>query len=345
MAKKKTAKKKSVKKTKSTISSVVQDFVQYIYNEATSALTSTVNASITANGIETPLGVLTLGQIDKGQEILDELYSLFQKKSQTKSVHDLMVDLSGEFYTVIPHRIGRSRRAAEAAVINTLADFNVKQDTLQLMRDMLSVSGKDAQVLVNPEIDKKYKALGCDIKLVEGAKYQELKNYVEKSQVKRSGIKVKAIYSLNRPDEQKSFTSSIGNKKLLFHGSRAKNWFGILSRGLLLPKIVVSLGVNRTDAGWLGNGIYFGDAVCTTLYYTSPGRKRNTRMMAIANVALGKVKDFTKITYGLSGPPAGYNSCHGVRRKSGIHSQFDDDEYVVYNQNQQKLEYLVEYTA
>jgi hypothetical protein len=50
----------------------------------------------------------------------------------------------------------------------------------------------------------------------------------------------------------------------LRRGSRIPNWVGILSRGILLPKIVVSLGVNRTDAGWLGNGIYFGDAICTS---------------------------------------------------------------------------------
>jgi len=331
-------KNKTEKTVTSVLSPTVQDFVQYIYNEATNALTSTVNASITANGIETPLGVLTLGQIDKGQAILDELYELFQKKN--KATQDKMVDLSGEFYTVIPHRIGRSRAAAEQAVINTLTDFNQKQDTLQLMRDMLSVSGKDSQVLVNPEIDKKYNALGCKIEVVEGKKFKELKDYVEKSQIKTNRIKVKSIYSLGRPEEQKAFDTKIGNKKLLFHGSRARNWVGILSRGLLLPKIVVSLGVNRTDAGWLGNGIYFADAVCTTLCYTSPGRKRNTRMMAIANVALGKMKNFNRITYGLKSPPPGYDSCHGVRG-----TQFADDEYVVYTHNQQKLEYLVEYTG
>jgi len=331
--------KKVIKNKVSTLSPVVQDFVSYIYAEATNALTSTINASITANGIETPLGVLTLGQIDKGQKILDELYDLFNSK-KSQSIRDHMVELSGEFYTVIPHRIGRTRAAVEAAVIDSLVDFNAKQDTLQLMRDMLSVSGKDSQVLINPEIDKKYNALGCEIKTVDNKKYQELKDYVEKSQIKTRNIKVKNIYSLCRPEEQKVFADNISNKRLLFHGSRAKNWVGILSRGLLLPKIVVSLGVNRTDAGWLGNGIYFGDAVCTTLYYTSPGRQRNTRMMAIANVALGKMKDFNRITYGLKGPPAGYHSCHGVRGTS-----FADDEYVIYDQKQQKLEYLVEYVS
>src|SRR5207249_1790927 len=41
----------------------LQDLISYIYSEATDALTNTVAAKITAHGIETPLGVLTVGQI------------------------------------------------------------------------------------------------------------------------------------------------------------------------------------------------------------------------------------------------------------------------------------------
>ena len=66
--------------------------------------------------------------------------------------------------------------------------------------------------------------------------------------------------------------------------------------------------------------------------------------MAIARVALGKMKDYTKITYGLTAPPPGFDSCHGVRRRALKPSQFDDDEYVIYDARQQRLEYLVEFS-
>lgn len=316
----------------------VQDLVAFLYKESTKALTSTINASITANGIETPLGALTIGQIDNGQKILDELIDLFGKKSKSK---DDMITLSGEFYTVIPHRFGRSRAAANEAVIDSLEKLSEKQDTLQLMRDMLNVNGSTG-VLMNPEITKKYQALNCTIEPISTAKFKELKDFIEKSQVKSKNIKVKSIYSLYREGEQKEFKSSIGNVKKLFHGSSSKNWVGILSRGLLLPKVVVSLGVHRTDAGWLGNGIYFGDSANTASGYAHEG-SRGTKFMAIAEVALGKEKEFHKITYGLSAPPKGFDSCHGVRRKSKVISQFDDDEYVIYDTKQQKLDYIVEF--
>lgn len=330
---KKLADKQPATKSIITISTEIQELVSYLYNEATNALTSTINASITANGIETPLGVLTIGQIEKGQAVLDQLTGIFEKKKKNQ---DEITQLSGDFYTVIPHRFGRSKEAALAAVIDTAAKINEKQDTLQLMRDMLNVNGK-SNVLVNPEIEQKYKALNCNIDAISLGKFKEIKEYIEKSVIRGgSKVKVKNVWQIHRPDEHKAFTKDVNNHKLLFHGSASKNWVGILSRGLLLPKIVVTLGVHRTDAGWLGSGIYFGDAACTSMAYAAPG-KRGTRFMTVATVALGKMKDFNKITYGLKEPPSGYHSCHGVRG-----TQFSDDEYVIYSHDQQKLEYLAE---
>jgi poly [ADP-ribose] polymerase len=104
-----------------------------------------------------------------------------------------------------------------------------------------------------------------------------------------------------REPEYTEYNTKIGNDKLLFHGSGAHNWVGILSRGLLLPKQVVKLGVHRTDQGWLGHGIYFGDSISTALNYASSGRSGST-FIGVANVALGKIKEYTEITYGLNSP-------------------------------------------
>jgi poly [ADP-ribose] polymerase len=67
--------------------------------------------------------------------------------------------------------------------------------------------------------------------------------------------------------------------------------------------------------------------------------------MAVARVALGRERDFRKITYGLSAPPSGFDSCHGVRARSGVASDFADDEFVIYDSRRQRLEYLVEFTV
>ncbi|RUL87515.1 WGR domain-containing protein [Tautonia sociabilis] len=291
--------------SKSTLHPGVRNLVRYIYDEAKGALTNTVAAKITAHGIETPLGVLTLGQIEKGEAILQELYDLFNKK-RAKDREGRMLRLSGDFYSAIPHRIGRSRSAVEAAVINSLEAFEQKQQTLQLMKDMLQVNGEGGDILFSEQVDREYEALGSRVEWLDPgeSEFKEMADYVIRSQIKSKSIKVKNIFRVRRDAEWERFAAAVGNERLLFHGSRISTWVGILSRGILLPKIVVSMGVHRTDAGWLGHGIYFGDAACTSCFYTTPGRKK-TRLMAIARVALGKMKDYTKITYGLTAPPRG----------------------------------------
>ncbi len=345
-------KEKRAARPPSSLASDVQSLVRYIYEEATTALTTTVAAKITANGIETPLGVLTLGQIERGEAVLLQLYALLQKHGAatgTAHVTDpkfiaATQEYSGEFYTCIPHRIGRTREAIATSVINNLAQFEQKQETLQLMKDMLQVDGDSGSVLFSDEIDLKYQALKCGVSmLLPGSiEFQRVSDHVIKSQIKSKAIKVRNIYTLKRDDEYDAFRSDIDNQRELFHGSRVKNWVGLLSRGILMPKIAVSMGVNRTDAGWLGNGIYFGDTSCTAAFYTTAGAK-GSRFMAVARVALGKMKEYTKITYGLEKPPEGFESCHGVRHKLLRPSQFADDEFVIYAQNQQRLEYLVEF--
>lgn len=308
----------------------VSALVSYLYSEAVNTLTTTVNASITANGIETPLGVLTIGQIDVGQSILDQIAAAIGKARRNR---EELSALSGQFYTAIPHRLGRTRQAIESAVITSPNDVVAKNDTLQLMRDMLNVNSQ-SNVLISSEAAQKYKALNCDIACLDTSEFARIKKYIEKSA--RRQVSIKNIWKISRPVESKEFDSTIGNEKLLFHGSSVSNWVGILSRGILLPKAVVKLGVHRTDAGWLGHGIYFGDDIQTSRNYAATGQK-GTSFISIARVSLGKVKQYRKITYGLSSPPPGFDSCHGVKG-----SEFDDDEFVIYKQNQQKLEYLIE---
>lgn len=323
-------KKKTKGKAVPSIDKSIAELVNYLYSEAVNTLTTTVAASVTANGIETPLGVLTIGQVDTGQTILDKITIAVNKSRRSKKE---LSTLSGQFYTAIPHLLGRSRKAVEDAVITTLGGILAKNETLQLMRDLLNING-DSNVLMSSEIVQKYKALHCDIGCPNNAEFNRIKKHI--AETGRQG-KIKNIWKVSRLDEQKTFDAKIGNDKLLFHGSSVSNWIGILSRGILLPKAVVKLGVRRTDAGWLGCGIYFGDDIKTSCAYANPGKK-GTMFISIARVALGKVKRYRKITYGLSSPPRGFNSCHGVKG-----SEFYDDEFVIYKQNQQALEYLIEY--
>merc|ERR1711991_965956 len=68
----KPAVKKVVNKS-SDLPADVQHFVRKIYSEATGNLKRNVDCKITKRGIETPLGVLSKAQIERGDGILDKI--------------------------------------------------------------------------------------------------------------------------------------------------------------------------------------------------------------------------------------------------------------------------------
>ncbi|KAL6051688.1 Poly [ADP-ribose] polymerase [Balamuthia mandrillaris] len=334
---------------------LVEELVQYIYSEATSQLTATVSARITAKGIETPLGVLNLSSVERGEAILDEMEVLLAEGNLSG---DRARELSSMFYTVIPHRIGRSKQDIEASVLKTLDAIEKKRELLQLMKDMMEVNertgGGAGEGSTTTELDNKYKALRCEIRPLEkgGSEYQRIYDYVlhgaELPDEGNDDIEINNIFAVKREVEhlrwKEANADAIGNNKLLYHGSRISNWVGILSRGLLMPKSIETLGGKRTDYGLLGGGLYFGGQASTSAQYTSAGKK-GTRFLLLHTVALGRIKQLTKITPGLTAPPAGYDSVQGMSRKHGVESDFKDDEFVVYSLGQQREEYLVEFRS
>jgi hypothetical protein len=60
--------------------------------------------------------------------------------SITQGVADVIFPESSlQFYTLIPHRLGRSKAEMAAAIIDTIEKLEEKQELLQLMKDVLKV--------------------------------------------------------------------------------------------------------------------------------------------------------------------------------------------------------------
>jgi ankyrin repeat protein len=325
------------KPTSSQIDPNVQEFVEYIYSEAKSEFITNFDVKFTPKGIETPLGVLSSFQIDKGERVLKEINNILKASEEEVCSNSKLETLSSQFYTTIPHNIGKTKEESLKHVIRTLPHLQAKQDQLQLMRDILSANSSGA---LKSELDVKYKALKCDIQYLKqgSSEYHEVEKLVSHNQ-ENEDIEIVSIYKIKRANEHERFTRSIANPTVLFHGTHITNVVGVLSRGILPPKTVVGVGGKRTDFGWLGSGIYFAPNPRSSVKFTTAG-SRGTRVLLVATVALGTTKEYDRITPNLERPPMGFHSAHG---KPGHGSEFNEDEYVVYKPEQQKLEYLVEF--
>ena len=94
--------------------------------------------------------------------------------------------------------------------------------------------------------------------------------------------------------------------------------------------VVEELGVERTDVGCLGYGIYFSDCASTSLKYTTPSKNRpGRRLLCICQVALGQSANYYSFAPTLVKPPDGFHSTHGIKRTDENHSMFTVSNYFV----------------
>lgn len=341
----KTTKKKSSKKKKSVlIDQNVRSLIETLYKEAGEALTQRANVKITADGFATPLGVLTLGQVDRGFGILSDVRRAIQN-GQLSTVKEL----SSDFYTTIPHRIGRSRAAIEAAVISSIEKSDEAEETLQLMKDMLNINqDSDQNLFATDEVDEKYRALKTDIEFVPKSDplWDKIRHYVNSTESSYHGrsLQVKNVYRISRHGENKAFNPKrLEDVRELFHGTRSRNVVGIMTRGLLLPNVAARHGAQITGA-MFGPGLYFADQSTKSANYCGYGYNTRSSFMFIAGVALGKIKKYQSAQTQLRSPPPGYDSVMGeasVNRATW--GRLVHNEYIIFNNNQQELRYIVEF--
>lgn len=278
---------------------------------------------------------IALWKVDEAESILLQIQSVLNEGSE-----ELAEKLSMEFYSILPHVPEYDQPIVSKKLLSQ------KKDLCQLLRDMVSVSEASGWS-PNGHLHAKYKALRCYVQSLpsDSEEFNEMNNCVTDSQFRPTCIKIHNIYAIYRDIEYAEYTNHISNRQLLFHSTLPSNIVGILSRGLNLPKILVEeSGIKRTDIGMLGNGIYFTNSASTCIKYSATNKIRNTRFILVSEVALGNVYNTKKFQTSLTNPPDGFDSVHGVKTSETEVSDFQDDEFVIYNPHQQRLKYLIEFS-
>ncbi|XP_033905204.3 protein mono-ADP-ribosyltransferase PARP4-like isoform X4 [Acipenser ruthenus] len=309
----------------SSISQEVTVFVELIWTEALGCfddvLASPVN-SISPNDVSRAEGILL----------------------QARKAMDEGVDQNGlrgimsEFYTILQHKHRMDFNITKKMI-------STKLDLCQLIRDIVNAS-EATLWSPTPSSLAKYQALRCSVEHVapNTEEFSTIKELLMHRNESLTSVRIHQIFRIGRVNEMLDFQSQLGNVQPLFHASSASSFVGILSRGLLLPKVAVEQhGIDRTDIGNLGCGIYFSNALSTILKYSKPSESDGTRLLVVCDIALGECKHLHKKDFTLASAPAGYSSVLGVRQTADVASEFQDDEYVVYNPSQVQIKYVVQF--
>ncbi|CAF4313360.1 unnamed protein product [Rotaria sp. Silwood2] len=315
-----------------------------------------------------PLGKLSKSQVAKGFEILEELEAVMENKKKGS-----YADISSKFYTVVPHDFGRARpipidnREAlqkKYDMLAVLADIELAQSIQKDKGDEEKSKKKAEQAKPHP-YDVNYGLLKCSLEHIDvnSEEFKVIQKYTDNTQGYRK-CKIIDVWRVGREGEGELFAShdKIGNRKLLWHGTNVAVVVAILKSGLrIMPH----------SGGRVGKGIYFASENGKSSGYvgtTTDHDKKQIGIMFLNEVALGKEHSITVDDSSLKTPPANFDSVvargqtepdpkgdvditiDGKKvtvptgkpiKTTYTSSSFSQSEYLIYQENQCRIRYLL----
>lgn len=311
-----------------------------------------------------PLGQLSKTQVQKGYQVLEELEEAI-KSNSAKSINDL----SSRFYTVIPHSFGRR----VPPPINTVDLLHKKIDMLNVLNDIeiavalqkgAEAQGPEPELLPHPA-DENYKKLKADLEWVDpkSDEYGWIERYMHNTGSSYYKLKLVDAFRMNRHGEGDRFQAhrEYEERKLLWHGTNIAVVAAICSTGLrIMPH----------SGGRVGKGIYLASENGKSVNYV--GWAGTTGCMFLAEAALGKEHTITRDDSSLKAAPPGHG-CIVARghtepdpKDDIVHefegnkvvipvgkpipqpkyksSSFTQSEYLVYQESQVRLRYVLRVT-
>lgn len=304
-----------------------------------------------------PLGNLSKEHIETGYEALREIDGILKdEKIDAKKKDKLLLAATNKFYTLIPHDFGTNT----ATVINTMEELQAK---LKLMEALIDI--EIAATLLKQEegegesiVDANYKKLNTALEPIDKTHddFKWVHSYLnnQKGSWKAELIDVFRV-DRNGDSEKAKTVGHLGNKQLLWHGSRVSNYVGILSQGLrIAPPEAPKSGYR------FGKGIYFADICDKSIGYCR-GAGSDYILMMLVEVTLGKQKELKQDQYmekalpgsdstkamGAIAPESSFTLPDGVvvpsgkPKNTGVISSCMHNEYIVYTVPQATIKYLL----
>jgi len=306
-----------------------------------------------------PLGQITKSQVGKGYDVLNELEDAIEKKRGQARYQTL----TSEFFTLIPHSFGRQR----PPVIDNLDLVLKKKEMLNVLSDIEVALGLQKEVKTDSKAklkphpaDEHYETLKADMDWIDpkSKEYEFIEKYIEATADRK--VNIVDVFSLDRHKEDARYSEhdKLDNRKLLWHGTGVAVVAAILRTGLrIMPH----------SGGRVGKGIYLASENRKSQQYT--GGPGNTRVMFLAEAALGKEHHITRDDSSLKSAPKGFHSivARGHTEPDPAHdltwtfgsrkvvvpqgkptkqpafgkSSFTHSEYLVYSESQVRLRYAL----
>ncbi|KAK7913696.1 hypothetical protein WMY93_013907 [Mugilogobius chulae] len=275
------------------LSDEVGVFVELLWKESLGCIDLVLN---------TPVHKISLNDVTRAEGLLLQI-----QRKITQNNSEEVASLWSEYCSLLPPRSPVSVNMSTVSKQFDLCQRHLNVSEMTLGGTVLSSVGK-------------YRALRCGIEEVDNGSSEFT---AVTSLLQNSKAQVHQIFRVSRAPELQNFKSELGQIRPLLHSSSPHNFVGILSRGLLLPNVAVDQhGIQRTDAGNLGSGIYFSDDIKTALKYSQCSSTDGSRLLLVCDVALGALQGPPKERPESDPGPEGHDSVHGVHNTPRLQSEF-----------------------
>ncbi|KAL9685807.1 hypothetical protein QQ045_023261 [Rhodiola kirilowii] len=314
------------------------------------------------NAEKLPLGKLSKTTILKGYDVLKRIADVIGQSDRK-----ILEELSGEFYTVVPHDFGFKKM--REFVIDTSQKLKSKLEMVEALGEIELATKllKEDNDQVEDPLYSHYQRLHCELTPVEAGsdEFSMIAQYMQNTHAKTHSnytVDIVHLFRVSREGEAERFAKfcNVKNRMLLWHGSRLTNWTGILSQGLRIapPEAPVT--------GYMfGKGVYFADMFSKSANYCYANNSVTSGVLLLCEVALGDMEELLSANYNADQLPTGKLSTKGVGATAPDISEgrtFEDgtivplgkpkqqssskvsllyNEYIVYNVDQIRMRYIV----
>lgn len=332
----------------------VQELIKLLFNEE--MITSQMS-QMNINTEKMPLGKLSKKRIAKGFEILKKIEEDLSKEETVPEI--IFSDYTNQFYTQIPHDFGNDR----PVLINNKKILHEKYELLNVLGDIeIAARMLETKTGTKHPLEEKYEQLKNNIEPLDknSAEWETISQYVHNSGGSRK-FTILDIYKIDRHGEKNRFSKfdHIENRKLLWHGSSVAVFPAILSTGL---KIMPHSG------GRVGKGLYFADMLEKSSSYCVKHGKIG--LVLLNEIVLGNIHKIYRDDPTIRKPPQNYDSVlacghkqpdeksdyidkslspsghpviipSGSIKKTNVNSSFIHNEFLVYDEGQCHMRYLL----
>lgn len=291
--------------------------------------------------IETPVGVVTMDNIDAARLLLGKFHTYVKKQDYDNP--KFLASLN-KYLMYVPQKVG-ARRGWHHALFSDDAAIFRQSNLLDQLEASVSMAGKQIQAAKDtasgnapPTFAVKLNVLEDIKKIAEIVKFFD--GGVNARHTSRH-LKPVKFYELEIGGMHEAWQNDgakMANIQRLWHGTRVHNVLSIFKSGLIIPK---SSGSIQITGRMFGDGLYFSDQATKSLNYShgywDGGTKDNNCFMFLADVAMGK--SHTPKSPSSAFPVKGSDSTFAKADHSGVMN----NEMIVYRTSQATLRYLVEF--